>query len=203
MKTKGTQAHRLGVTQCLPQDSRGAQIHEPSSSSTAWETQGSRPASADPTLNCGGGAAEDVAAWPYSVGVLVTLSSFRGSFHWPSQCENLGVGGVSYFELLIFMSSALGNVLPLEKAVPRYLRKERPTSVSAVLLGPGIDIWEVLFVLGWYVADPLRDVPGGLARFLLCETGANHCRLRRVGTMWTRVHVSFSGAHRLECLLRW
>ena len=102
------------------------------------------------------------------------------------------MGGVSSFVLLIFYELCGGERLPLEKAVPRYLRKGRPTSVSAVLLGPGIDIWKSCRFLGG-VLRALRGFAGGLARFLPCEIGANHCRLWRVGTMWTRVHESFSG----------
>ena len=80
----------------------------------------------------------------------------------------------------------------MEKAVPGYLREGRPTSVLGVLLGPGIEIWKSCMFFGGMLRA-LRDLPGGLARFLSCEMGAKHCQLRRVGTMWTRVHVSFSG----------
>ena len=43
-------------------------------------------------------SAQDVAPCPVSVGMLVTLSSFRGSLHRPSECDHLGVGGVSFLE---------------------------------------------------------------------------------------------------------
>ena len=46
----------------------------------------------------------------------------------------LGVGGVSYVELLILYELWAGDRLSLEKAHPRYLRPGRPISVSAVLL---------------------------------------------------------------------
>ena len=43
----------------------------------------------------------DVGFWPYSVGLLVKLCSFLSSLHWPSTVSDLGVGGVSFVELLI------------------------------------------------------------------------------------------------------
>ena len=54
---------------------------------------------------------------------------------------DLGVGGVSYVELLILYELWAGERLSLEEAHPRYLRPGRPISVSAVPFGPGIDIW--------------------------------------------------------------
>ena len=52
---------------------------------------------------------------------------------------DLGVGSVSYVELLILYELWAGERLSLEKAVPRYLQPRRPISVSAVPFGPGID----------------------------------------------------------------
>ena len=43
----------------------------------------------------------DVEVWPSSVGMLVKWVAFLGSLHWPAVECNLGVGGVSYVELLI------------------------------------------------------------------------------------------------------
>ena len=73
-----------------------------------------------------------------------------------------------------------GERLALEKAVPGYLREGRPISVPAVPLGPGIDIWKSCRFLGGMLRA-LRDLPGGLARFLSCEMGAKHCRLQHIG----------------------
>ena len=44
--------------------------------------------------------AEDVALWPYTPGILVKWISFLSSLHWPVDGLDLGVGGVSYVELL-------------------------------------------------------------------------------------------------------
>ena len=63
-----------------------------------------------------------------------------GSLHWPAGGLDLGVGGVSYADLLILDELWAGERLSLEKAHPRYLRPGRPISVSAVPFGLGIDI---------------------------------------------------------------
>ena len=84
--------------------------------------------------------AEDVTRWPYSPGLLVKWVSFLGSIHWPIGDLDLSVGCISYVELLILYVLWAGERLSLEKAHPRYLRPGRPISVSAVPLGPGIDL---------------------------------------------------------------
>ena len=45
--------------------------------------------------------AEDIALWPKTPGLLVKWVSFLNSLHWPVGNLDLGVGGVSYVELLI------------------------------------------------------------------------------------------------------
>ena len=52
------------------------------------------------------------------------------------------------FELLVLYELWAGERLSLEKAHPRYLRPERPISVSAVPFGPGIDIWRSCLFMG-------------------------------------------------------
>ena len=66
------------------------------------------------------------------------------------------------------------------EAHPRYLRPGRPISVSAVPLGPGIDIWRSCRFIGAMMRS-LCMLPGGLGRFVPCSIGANHCRLRHLG----------------------
>ena len=62
----------------------------------------------------------------------------------------------------------------------RLVISGREISVSAVPFGPGTDIfalvgsWEAFF-------RALRTLPGGFGRFILCDIGANHCRLRHIG----------------------
>ena len=97
----------------------------------------------------------DNAHWPYTPGLIVKWVSFLSSLHWPAGGSDLGVGGISYLDLLIMYELWAGERLSLEKATPRYLRPGRPISVSAV--------------------------PFGLGRFVTCSIGANHCRLRHIG----------------------
>ena len=79
--------------------------------------------------------------WPYSVGILVKWVAFLSSLYCPAARADLGVGGVSFVEMLILYELWAGERLVLEKAVPRYWRPGRPISVSAVPFGPGTDIW--------------------------------------------------------------
>ena len=124
--------------------------------------------------------AEDVALWPYTPGLLVKWVSFLNSLHWSVGDLDLGVGGVSYVELLILYELWAGERLSLEKAHPRYLRPGRPISVSAVPFGPGIDIWRSCRFIGALMRS-LCLLPDGLRRFVPCSIGANHCRLRHIG----------------------
>ena len=124
--------------------------------------------------------AEDIALWPYTPSLLVKWVSFLNSLHWPVGDLDLGVGGISYVELLILYELWAGERLFLEKAHPRYLRPGRPISVSAVPVGPGIDIWRSCRFIGALMRS-LCLLPGGLRRFVPCSIGANHCRLRHIG----------------------
>ena len=66
------------------------------------------------------------------------------------------------------------------RVVPFARRVGRPISVSAVPVGPGIDIGRSCRFLGSLVRF-LALLPGGLIRFMPCRIGANHCRLRHLG----------------------
>ena len=123
---------------------------------------------------------DDVSSWPFSVGLLVKFVHFLGSLHWPLGVGDLGVGGVSYLELLILYEQWAGERLVIESALPFARRAGRPISVSAVPVGPGIDIGRSCRFLGSLFRF-LALLPGGLRRFLPCRIGANHCRLRHLG----------------------
>ena len=58
--------------------------------------------------------------------------------------------------------------------------QRRSISVSAVAVGPSIEIWRSCGLLGAMIRA-LRCLPGGCGRFIPCRVGANHCRLRAVG----------------------
>ena len=124
--------------------------------------------------------AEDIAQWPSTPGPLVKWVSFLGSLHWPAGGLDLGVGGISYVELLILCELWAGERLCLEKAHPRYLRPGRPISVSAVPFGPGIDIWRSCCCIGAMMRS-LCLLHGGHGWFLPCSIGAKHCGLRHTG----------------------
>ena len=98
---------------------------------------------------------------------LVKWLSFLASLHWPAGGSDLGVGGISYLELLILYELWAGERLSLEKATPRYLRPGLPISVSAVPFGPGIDIWRSCRFIGALMRS-LCLPPGGLGRFVTC-----------------------------------
>ena len=103
-----------------------------------------------------------------------------GSLHWPSDGGDLGPGGISCVELLILYELWAGERFQFEKAVPRCERVDRPISVSAVPFGPGIDVRRSCRLLG-AMLRALCILPGGLGRFLPCNVGANHSRLRHIG----------------------
>ena len=88
-------------------------------------------------------------------------SPFLGTLHWPADGVDLGVGDISYVELLTLFELWAGERLTLEKAHPRYLRPGRPISVSAVPFGPGIDIWRSCRFIGAMMRS-LCLLPGGL-----------------------------------------
>ena len=129
-------------------------------------------------ISCG-----DIEVWPFSVGMLVTWVAFLSSLHWLAGECNLGVGGVSFVELLILCELWAGERLESEKAVPRYRRPGRSISVSAVPFGPDTDIWRSCRLIGALFRG-LRDWPFGLRRLVPCDIGANHCGLRHIG--WER-----------------
>ena len=63
--------------------------------------------------------AEDVRVWPYSVSLLVKVSAFLGTLHWPTGAVDFGVGGVSFVEMLILYELWAGERLCLESATPQ------------------------------------------------------------------------------------
>ena len=102
------------------------------------------------------------------------MITFLGTVHWPAGGFDLGVGGISFVELLILYELCTDERLSLEKAHPRFLRPGRPISVSAV------DIWRSCRFIGALMRS-LCLLPGKLGRFGPCSIGANHCGLRHVG----------------------
>ena len=93
---------------------------------------------------------DDIAQRPYSPSLfffLIKWVSFLGSLHWPAHGGDLGVGGVSYVELLILYELWAGERLVLEKAHPRYLSAWAPNFsvgcsllVQALIFGALVDL---------------------------------------------------------------
>ena len=83
--------------------------------SSTWYTLNSLPKTQD-----------DVAVWPYSVDILLVISSFLASLHWPQGTPDLGKFGISYFELLLMFEVYTGQRLHTEKAFRPHLRPRRP-----------------------------------------------------------------------------
>ena len=80
--------------------------------------------------------------------ILVKFSQFLASLRWPEGAHDLGVGGVSYLEILILYEERL----VLEKVLPYGRRAGRPISVLAVPLGPVIDTWRSCRFIGQYLS---------------------------------------------------
>ena len=72
------------------------------------------------------------------------------------------------FEMLIRFELWAGERLSFEKAHPRNLRPGCPISVSAVPLGPDIDVWRSCRFMGALMRS-LCLLSGGIGRFLLCS----------------------------------
>ena len=112
----------------------------------------------------------DVAAWPFSVSLLVKVVRFLGTLHWPCGIGDLGIGGVSYLELLILYELWAGERLVREVAVPVGRRRGRPILVSAVPVGPGTNIGRSCMFLGGIIRT-LRGMPGAWLGFCLAVLG--------------------------------
>ena len=60
-----------------------------------------------PWIQVNGGhiSGADIAAWPYSVGILIGFTSFLNTLHWPTGSDDFGHFGISFLELLILLLS--------------------------------------------------------------------------------------------------
>ena len=122
----------------------------------------------------------DIAAWPYSVGILVRFSAFLGTLHWPSGAVDMGHFGVSFLELLILFEQWSGQRLLSEKVTRPHVRAGRPILVSSVPASEGIEIRHGCQFLSSLVRA-LGKLEGGLGRFLPCHVGSHLSRLRHLG----------------------
>ena len=68
----------------------------------------------------------------------------------------------------------------LEKAVPGIGGLGAQFQCRLVRFGPGTDVWRSCRFIG-ALSRALCALPGGISRFVLCDIGANHLRLRHIG----------------------
>ena len=103
-------------------------------------------------VNAGHITASDIAAWPYSVGILVKFTSFLNTLHWPSGSVDLGHFGFSFLELLILFEQWAGHRLPREKVTRPHVRAHRPILIPSVPVTEGIEIDMVVnFSVAYFV----------------------------------------------------
>ena len=122
----------------------------------------------------------DIAAWPYSVGLLYNFASFLGTLHWPVDTGDMGHFGVSYLEVLILFEHWLGHRLLSEKVTRMHLRANRPICFSPAPVSEGIQIRQGRqFISSLFRA--LGKLPGGVGRFITCVVGGHMSGLRHLG----------------------
>ena len=74
----------------------------------------------------------DIAAWPYSVGILCRFTSFLCTLHWPPGSDDFGHLDVSFLELLILFEQWAGHRLLSEKVTRPRVRANRPILIPSV-----------------------------------------------------------------------
>ena len=52
---------------------------------------------------------EDVAVWPFSVNILIELTTFLATLHWPQGGQDMGKFGISFLELLNLFEQNIGR----------------------------------------------------------------------------------------------
>ena len=122
----------------------------------------------------------DIAAWPYSVGILITFTSFLNTLHWPTGSDDFGHFGVSFLELLILFEQWAGHLLHSEKVTRPHVRANCPILIPSVLVSEGIEIRHGCQFRSSLVRA-LAKLPGGFGRFLPCRLGSHMSRLRHLG----------------------
>ena len=81
----------------------------------------------------------DIAAWPYSVGILIRFT-FLNTLHWPAGDVDLGHCGVSFLDVLVFFEQWAGHQLLSEKVTRPHVRANRPIFIPSVPVSEGIEI---------------------------------------------------------------
>ena len=79
-------------------------------------------------------------AWPYSVDILCTFSSFLKTLHWPVDAGDMGHFGLSYLEVLVLFEHWVGHRLLSEKVTRPHVRANRPILLPSAPVSEGIEI---------------------------------------------------------------
>ena len=131
-------------------------------------------------VNAGHITGSDIAAWPYSVGILIRFISFLNTLHWPSGSDGFGHFGVSFLELLILFVQWAGHRLLSEKVTRPHVRAHRPILIPSVPVTEGIEVRHGCQFLSRLIRA-LSKLSGGLGRFLPCRLGSHMSRFWHLG----------------------
>ena len=132
----------------------------------------------------------DIAAWPYSVGIFVKITSFLKTLHWPTGSDDhWSLMVISFFELLILFEQWVGHLLLSEKVTRPHVRAHRPILIPSVPVTEGIEIRHGCQFLS-SLLRALSKLSGGLGRFLPCNLGSLMSRLRHLG--WNQCYHGLS-----------
>ena len=123
----------------------------------------------------------DIAAWPYSVGLLFHSTSFLSSLHWSVDTGDMCHYGDAYLEVLILFEHWLGHRLLSEKVTRMHLRAHRPICFPPAPVSEGIQIRQgCQFISSLFRA--LGKLSGGVGWFIIpCAVGGHMSRLRHLG----------------------
>ena len=110
----------------------------------------------------------DIAAWPYSVSILIRFTSFFTTLHWLSGSVDFGHFCISFMELLILFEQWAGHRLPSEKVTRPHVRANRPSLIPSVPVSEGIEIRHGCQFISSLVRA-LAKLLGGIGRFLPCQ----------------------------------
>ena len=81
----------------------------------------------------------DIAAWQYSVRILIRFTFFLDTLHWPSGTQDFGHFGISFLELLILFEQWAGHRLLSEKVTRPHVSTHRPMLIPSVPVSEGIN----------------------------------------------------------------
>ena len=110
----------------------------------------------------------DIAAWPCSVGILISFTFFWRTLHWPAGGVDFGHFGIVVIDCL--EKRLLGHMLGLTV----------PFLIPSVPVSEGFEIRHGCQFLSSLVRA-LAKLFGGLDRFMSCRVGSHLSRLRHLG----------------------